>query len=691
MKNLRWHRLILAGAFLLLAAGCSRPTPPGAEARPPAGPMVKPAWLKAEPLIIVGGWDEMPIFRRRVGGNIVGQEERYAKEHTEEAVQKLKEIGVTMAVIHFYKAFGLEAEREQMEDSKRLAALCHKYGIRVGVYVGSTVAYETFLAENPDAQEWFVPRFLGRPVTYGDQTFRKRVYFMHPGYREYIKRVLRIAVQDLKADLIHFDNTSLQARPEVFFHPLAVSDFRDFLRKKYTPEALKRRLGFSEVRYIEPPETNRPMRTIDDPLFQEWAEFRCTQLAAYYGEMEAYIRGMNPQTAVENNPHSGISGSNTVWDQGVDYPRLLAHTDVVWSEEGNEPQVTAEGVLISKIRTYKMAALLNNKIFTYTAGRRYRDQKGEPTLPLAEAMAYNRQCLGMIGGGLAGYELAPEQAHYVQFYRKNFDQYRDVESRAEVAVLHGFASMAYNNDAPWESSMLLEQALIQARVPFDIIFDGNLKDLAKYRVLVLADQDSLSEEQMNLVREFVKRGGGVVATGVTSMCTEWRLRRLEPGLKDLFGAGGPANPAAVRNQVGEGRVAYIPAVKPAEPKPPAQAMTSKYWKLPLNAQELVDSVKWAAAREPAVEVKAPASVTVEFLEQKTTGNLLVHVLNYAAAPVGRVEVSLRVPAGKSVDEVTLLSPDEAAAQTVAVAAKGGKAAFAFPRLKTYSLAVIRLK
>src|SRR6266705_4787683 len=53
--------------------------------------------------------------------------------------------------------------------------------------------------------QWFVPDYLGRPVVYSNQTFRKRVYFMHPGYREYMKRVLRIALEDLHADLIHFD------------------------------------------------------------------------------------------------------------------------------------------------------------------------------------------------------------------------------------------------------------------------------------------------------------------------------------------------------------------------------------------------------------------------------------------------------------------------------------------------------
>jgi hypothetical protein len=93
-----------------------------------------------------------------------------------------------------------------------MAALLHQHGICVGLYVGSTIAYATFLLEEPGAQEWFVPDYLDRPVIYDDQTFRKRVCFAHPGYVEYIKRVDRTGVEELETDLIHFDNTSLQSR-----------------------------------------------------------------------------------------------------------------------------------------------------------------------------------------------------------------------------------------------------------------------------------------------------------------------------------------------------------------------------------------------------------------------------------------------------------------------------------------------
>ncbi len=684
---------------LLFLSGCQKQQESKAVRPESVAPLARPAWLKTEPLIIVGNWDSMPIFRRRVGGNPLRQEEDYAREHTEETVRKLKDLGVTMAVIHFYKGFGLEAEKEQLEDSRRLAALCKKHGIRVGVYVGSTVGYETFLAEKPEAEQWFVPPHMGKAIYYPGHSFRKRVYFMHPGYREYIKRVLEIAVKDLKVDLIHFDNTSLQAQAPVFYHPQAVKDFREFLQSKYTPEMRKKRFGFSEVRFVEPPLWEGTLSVLNDPMMQEWADFRCRQLADYYGEMERYIRGLNPEVAVENNPHSGISGVNTVWTQGIDYPRLLAHTDVVWTEEGNAAGVNSDGILVSKIRTYKMASIFGNSIFTYTGGAR------NSTLQMAEAMAYNRRCLGMVGGVLAGDETPEAQRGYIRFYRDNFEFYRDVRSRSDVAVLHSYASLAYNNDLPWQSTMLFEQALIQGKVPFDIVFDDQLKDLSRYRVLVLADQECLGEQQLRQVRDFVNGGGGLVATEHTSLFTEWRQRRPEFGLQDLFRVKAPAwqgaraseeplGGSATRGVSGKGRVVYVPAVKPAIEKPAGAAMTSKYWRLPVNCRELLESVKWAAGGSHSTEVTAPETVTAEVQEDAVNKRILIHLLNYDSAKkpsAGRVAVTLRIPADVSVDHVSILSPDTPKAGSPSLSVSDGRTTFAVPNLMTYTLAVVQLK
>jgi hypothetical protein len=696
---------LLAGAARQL---CKAPATTGQAGEVTTAAASPPAWLDSEPLIVVGNWDSMPIFRRRVGGGTTWQEDDYLKEHSEETVRRLKDLGVTMAIIHFYKGFGLEAEKEHEEDARKLAALLHEFGIRVGVYIGSTIAYETFLAEKPEAADWFVPDFLGRPVFYDDQTFRKRVYFMHPGYREYMKEVLRRAVEDLKVDDIDFDNTSMQAQAPIFQHPLAIQDFRDYLERKYPQEVLKKRLGFSDVRHALPPRWDKPLRTINDPLFQEWADFRCYQLNRYYAEMAQFIRGMNRNVVISTNPHSGISGRNTVWDQGVDYPGLLPHMDIVWTEEGDEAGVTPEGILVSKIRTYKMATALHKRVLTYTAeispNGTLVSGKAGGKLQMAESMAYNRQCLGMVGGVLAGYA-DDDQRRYIKFFVNHFDHYRDVANVADVAVLHSYPSMAFNNDRPWQSAMLFEQALIQAKIPFDIMFDHQLKDLSRYRVLALPDQECLSNEQLDLIRRFVQQGGGLVATEHSSLYTEWRLRRREFGLQDLLkvnappwhGASEPENllkTGPIRNVVGPGRVVYLPEVKPAVEKPPTAPMTSDYWKLPVNQEELVEAVKWAAGQRMSLEVKAPLTVTAELMEQRQRVELLLHLLNYDAErtpSVVNIDVSLRLPQGKKVKNVSLLSPDGEASAALPVTAKDGRADFVVPRLETYDLLVIQLE
>ena len=360
---------------------------------------------------------------------------------------------------------------------------------------------------------------------------------------------------------------------------------------------------------------------------------------------------------------------------------MLRQTDVVWTEEGNPAGIADNGVLISKIRSFKMAAKLNNSVFTYTGG-------GQGSLlQMAEAMAYNRQNLGMVGGGLAGYSASEPQRRYIRFYRDNFEYYRGVESKAEVAVLNSFATMAYNNDLPWQSSMLYEQALIQAKVPFDIIFDDDLKDLSRYKVLVLADQEALSDEQAARIRDYVKRGGGLVATEQTSLFTEWRLRRRDFALKDLFHPNLPA-----RRQIGSGRTAYIASVEAAVPKPPAAPMAGQYWVLPRNSDYLVDSVRWAAGGASPVEVRAPQTVAAELLGQPN--RLLVHLLNYNYRNTPEVEgigVSLRVPAGATVDRVQWLSPDEPDARPLTFRIEQGAAKFTVPRLAVYGVAVVSFR
>ena len=170
----------------------------------------------------------------------------------------------------------------------------------------------------------------------------------------------------------------------------------------------------------------------------------------------------------------------------------------------------------------------------------------------------------------------------------------------------------------------------------------------------------------------MRRGGALIATEGSSLYTDWRERRRDFALGDLLHVTAPKWRGAhmpeailpggpVRSEFGRGRVTYIPQIKASIPKPRSVSMTSQYWKLPVNSQEIVDEVRWAAGGEFSLEVEAPPTVTSELLEQKGTGMLFVHLLNYddeRNAQVGNVRVKLRIPEGKQVKAIEVISPDE---------------------------------
>src|SRR5215471_16338674 len=82
------------------------------------------------------------------------------------------------------------------------------------------------------------------------------------------------------------------------------------------------------------------------------------------------------------------------------------------------------------------------------------------------------------------------------------------------------------------------QALIEARIPFEMVHDELLDAdrLAGLGVLILPNIAAMSDRQCGQIRDFVRRGGGVVATFETSLYDERGVRRTDFGLRELFGA-----------------------------------------------------------------------------------------------------------------------------------------------------------
>ena len=114
-----------------------------------------------------------------------------------------------------------------------------------------------FFAEEPRTKDWIQRDIDGRPIllTYGyQQSYRCRACFSHQEYLDYLKKIVRYAIEEVKTDFIHFDSFDLNPEPDSCHCAVCVQGFRDFLKSKYSPDQRRERFGFENVDFVNPPQ-----------------------------------------------------------------------------------------------------------------------------------------------------------------------------------------------------------------------------------------------------------------------------------------------------------------------------------------------------------------------------------------------------------------------------------------------------
>jgi hypothetical protein len=83
----------------------------------------------------------------------------------------------------------------------------------------------------------------------------------------------------------------------------------------------------------------------------------------------------------------------------------------------------------------------------------------------------------------------------------------------------------------------ISQALVRARIPFIPVNADHIdRDADQLSLLILPNIGSLTNDQAASIRRFVEKGGGLIATGESSLYDEKGIRRSDYALADLFGA-----------------------------------------------------------------------------------------------------------------------------------------------------------
>lgn len=307
------------------------------------------------------------------------------------------------------------------------------------------------------------------------------------------------------------------------------------------------------------------------------------------------------------------------------------------------------------------------------------------------------------------------------------DDYQWVEARAPTAGGAG------PTDRFLSPAAGLFAGLLHAGLPVKELHPNHLTPatLKGFRVLVLANEVCLSDEQCEAIRQFVRQGGGLLATGETSFYDLDARRRPQPALADVlgvtvigevpapaepepmeildeaFGTAGrrlygreeswlveptsghvaarwpDGRPAIVTNRLGDGRVVYLPNRLDASYSVFAD---DGFPHLLRNCLEFL-----AGDTAPARLENPDQPVGVTCFEQPSRHRRLVHLVNYDApwadsfdtlAPVENVALRLTAPTGSRIEAVReILTGME-------LPVTGGRVVL--PRLDEYALLEVRL-
>ena len=280
-------------------------------------------------------------------------------------------------------------------------------------------------------------------------------------------------------------------------------------------------------------------RTADarDALRREFLEWRTARLTDLWKHWDATVREANPEARfIPNGPPSMKTAGELAAIQFTDNQ----------ARRGMMPPWN------NGRRAKEYRAVMGRRpiggIFSIGVEEPYRwkdSVQHEPEIQLwvAEGTANGmRPWVTKFSGVLYDRRWLPAVERIYDWHFRHERYLRNEAPLARVAVLHSEQTERYHSgaapgDRPEDHVLGMYHALVEARVPFEFVHEAFLtpERLEPFKLLILADAAALSDGQCGAIREFVNRGGSVLATFASSLYDEVGHRRDDFGLADVFG------------------------------------------------------------------------------------------------------------------------------------------------------------
>ncbi len=247
-------------------------------------------------------------------------------------------------------------------------------------------------------------------------------------------------------------------------------------------------------------------------------------------------------------------------------------------------------------------------------------------------------------------------------------------------------------------------AFAHVHIPADLLFLDGLKPerLAKYKVVVLSGAGAMTPREVKLIKDWVKNGGSLIASGGVSLLDRWGREQKNYQLADVFGcsfkscgnsakilAAGEtsanlasfssgkydeiiptkgkvllkwdktSNPAFIFNQYGKGACWFLGAYQPGlsltasgmNVRSPF-ARNIKYFPgfLSFFRKCILTSLSRTKGRLPFTVKNCPETVEITLRQQKSNGKIIFHLINHSLdnLPVTGVKLGIPRESGKPV-------------------------------------------
>jgi hypothetical protein len=274
-----------------------------------------------------------------------------------------------------------------------------------------------------------------------------------------------------------------------------------------------------------------------DLTYRKYREWRTARLKELWYLWDAEIRKKKTTARFIPNgfPDKLIAGQNADFffaDQqarsGVIPPWSNAkHAKEIRATMGMKPQVGIFSIGLEESYRWKDSVQSNAEIRIW----------------VAEGVANGlRPCFVKFGGFTFDKRWMPTVKELYTRYYENEKYLRNTAPLVRVGIVYSEQTTNNYGGSAWQRNFQdhaygMYHAMVEAHIPFEMVNDQLLdaNHLEPYKLLILPNIAALSDNQCEQLRQFVQRGGSILATFETSRYDETGKARSNFGLSDLFG------------------------------------------------------------------------------------------------------------------------------------------------------------